>query len=149
MKKTVLLFAIIVISIGLNAQTFHGAKLKLNKKSIEAKAVATQLADKETAKLRVSGIVEDVCQAAGCWMKLTTENGKTMRVTFKDYGFFVPKDIAGKKITMEGVARKTETSVADLKHFAEDAGKKPEEIAKITKPEYAITFEADGVIIEN
>ena len=36
-----------------------------------------------------------------------------------------------------------------LKHYAEDAGKSQKEIDKITKPEYKISFIADGVIIKN
>jgi hypothetical protein len=34
-----------------------------------------------------------------------------------------------------------------LRHFAEDAGKSKEEIAKITKPEFEMGFEADGIIL--
>ena len=36
-------------------------------------------------------------------MKVETADGSLMRVTFKDYGFFVPMDIGGKEIVMEGV----------------------------------------------
>jgi hypothetical protein len=84
----------------------------------------------------------------GCWMKVRTTDGQTMRVTFRDYGFFVPKDIAGKQVVFEGTAQQSTTSVADLKHYAEDAGKSKEEIAKITQPEKAVTFVADGVIVK-
>ena len=51
-------------------------------------------------------------------------------------------------MVFEGVAQKTTTSVDHLKHYAADAGKSKAEIAKITKPEYSITFEAVGVIVE-
>ncbi len=71
-----------------------------------------------------------------------------VRVTFKDYGFFVPQDIAGKKAIIEGVLKKEITDVATLKHFAVDEGKTPEEIAAITKPEEKFVFVAHGVIIE-
>ena len=39
-------------------------------------------------------------------------------------------------------------SVADLKHYAEDAGKSPEEIAKITEPSIEFAFEANGVLLK-
>ena len=39
------------------------------------------------------------------------------------------------------------TSVAELKHYAEDANKPKEEIEKITQPEKKPAFEAEGVII--
>ena len=148
MKKVLISLFTITLTFTLSAQTFHGKKLDLNSKALPANALEAKMDGKLKLETRVTGIVEDVCQAAGCWMKITTAEGKSMRVTFKDYGFFVPKDIAGKTVTFEGIAKKTETSVAHLKHYAEDAGKSAAEIAKITKPEYAITFEADGVIVE-
>jgi hypothetical protein len=40
------------------------------------------------------------------------------------------------------------TSVAELQHYAEDAGKSKEEIAKITEPKLELTFVADGVIVK-
>jgi Domain of unknown function (DUF4920) len=140
--------AFLLLVFGGFCQSFHGKKIKKNKKTIEASQLAHKMADAKVLSARVSGLVEDVCQAKGCWMKVITENGQTIRVTFKDYAFFVPKDIAGKKVIFEGKACKSETSVAELKHYAQDAGKSAEEIAKITKSEYAITFEAEGVIIE-
>jgi len=97
---------------------------------------------------KVTGVVESVCKAAGCWMKVKTSDGQTMRVTFKDYGFFVPKDIAGKTVVFEGIAKVKITSVAMLKHYAEDGGKSKDEIAKITAPEKAIGFVATGVIVK-
>ncbi len=105
------------------------------------------LVGKDSVEMKVKAVVTDVCAKKGCWMKLAVNDSTDMRITFKDYGFFVPKDISGKEVIMEGVAKREVTSVADLKHFAEDGGKTPEEIAKITEPEEAITFEAVGVII--
>ncbi len=131
----------------MNGQSFHGKKLKPNMQAIEATLLSEKLGTKKSLTTRVTGIVEDVCQAKGCWMKITTENGHSMRVTFKDYAFFVPKDIAGKRVTFEGIASKKETSVAELKHYAQDAGEPEADIAKISKPEYELTFEASGVIV--
>ena len=71
-----------------------------------------------------------------------------MRVSFKDYGFFVPKDITGKTVVIEGTAKQSVTPVAELRHYAEDAGKSKDDIAKITEPEKALTFVADGVIVK-
>ena len=39
-------------------------------------------------------------------------------------------------------------SVAQLRHYAEDAGKSNEEVSKIIKPEITISFLADGVVID-
>jgi hypothetical protein len=98
---------------------------------------------------KVEGEIVEVCQKKGCWMTVKKDDGSVVRVTFKDYGFFVPKDAAGKWVVMEGIAFYDTLSVSTLQHYAEDAGKPAEEVAKITEPEYKITFEAEGVIIKN
>lgn len=68
-------------------------------------------------------------------------------VRFKDYGFFMPKDIAGQEIIVNGKAYVEEMSVEDQRHYAEDGGKTAEEIAAITEPKRTLAFEADGVLI--
>ncbi|WP_452222951.1 DUF4920 domain-containing protein [Lacinutrix chionoecetis] len=91
--------------------------------------------------------VNEVCQAKGCWMKLDLENGEEVMVKFKDYGFFMPKDIAGKEVILNGKAYVNEVPVDEQRHYAEDAGKSAEEIAKITEPKKTFSFEADGVLL--
>jgi len=97
---------------------------------------------------KVEGEIVEVCQSKGCWMKVRKSDGSEVRITFKDYGYFVPKDGAGKWAVLEGVAFYDTLSVETLRHYAEDAGKSADEIAAITKPEYKIAFEAAGVIIK-
>lgn len=109
--------------------------------------VDAKLGDSTKRDMKVTGEVVLVCQKKGCFMNLAMPNGETMFVNFKDYAFFMPKDLAGKKVVIDGFAERKETSVEDLKHFAEDAKKSPEEIAKITKPKKEIVFEAKGVVI--
>ncbi|ADB37115.1 DUF4920 domain-containing protein [Spirosoma linguale] len=149
--KTILLTSLLVaVSFGVFAQTensYHGKKITASG-ALPATELATKMADKKEMPAKVEGTVESVCKVKGCWMKVKTGDGQTMRVTFKDYGFFVPKDIVGKTVVVEGTAENTTTPVADLRHFAQDAGKSKEEIAKITEPEKALTFVADGVIVK-
>jgi hypothetical protein len=147
MKK--LLFGIMFLGASFMAksQSFHGEQIS-EQGAIPATELETKMATKEEMPAKVTGVVESVCKTAGCWMKVKTTDGKTMRVTFKDYGFFVPKDIAGKTVVFEGVAKVKTTSVSMLKHYAEDGGKSKEEIAKITEPEKAIGFVATGVIVK-
>ncbi|MDO5969931.1 DUF4920 domain-containing protein [Flavivirga aquimarina] len=92
--------------------------------------------------------VNSVCQAKGCWMTLNLEDGNEVMVKFKDYGFFVPKDITGKEVIVNGKAYVKEVSVDELKHYAEDADKSTEEIAAITQPKRTYSFEADGVLLK-
>jgi uncharacterized protein YqjF (DUF2071 family) len=80
-------------------------------------------------------------------MKLDVGNGEEMLVRFKRYAFFVPKDVAGKKVVLNGKAFAYQSSVAEQRHYAEDAGKSKKEVAGIKKPQKAVRFEADGVLI--
>jgi len=107
-----------------------------------------QLAGKDSLKIKLTGTIDEVCQKKGCWMNMKTNDGQIMKVRFKDYAFFVPKDAAGKKVYMEGYAYNDTVSVSELKHYAEDAGKTKAEIEQINKPEVTISFEANGVIIK-
>src|SRR5215216_2672944 len=54
----------------------------------------------------VEGRVRRACAKRGCWMELApSETGAGLRVTFKDYGFFVPVDSAGSTARVEGVVK--------------------------------------------
>lgn len=95
------------------------------------------------------GRVKEVCQVKGCWMTLQLNDGEETMVRFKDYAFFMPRDINGKNVIVEGLAFVEEMSVDDQKHYAKDAGASQEEIEKITKPKKTFGFEASGVEIRN
>jgi hypothetical protein len=116
--------------------------------AIPAEQLTEKMAGADTLRVKLSGKIEEVCQKKGCWMTMSLGGDKTMQVRFKDYGFFVPKDASGKNVIIEGLAFNDTTSVAELQHYAEDAGKPKEEIEKITTPELAISFEANGLIIK-
>jgi len=107
-----------------------------------------QFEGKDSLNIKLTANITDVCSKKGCWMKLDLENGKSMRVTFKDYGFFVPLDAAGKLAVIDGIAKIDTTDVATLRHYAEDANASQEEIDAITEPEINYSFEAVGVIIK-
>ena len=100
------------------------------------------------AEVTLTAYATEVCAKKGCWMVLELNEEKNMRVTFKDYGFFVPKDAAGKLVTVKGVAKMDTTDVATLQHYAQDANASQEEIDAITEAEYNYAFEAVGVIVK-
>jgi len=102
----------------------------------------------DSVDYKVTAKVKEVCQKKGCWMVLDLEDDKEVFVKFKDYGFFMPMNIAGKEVIINGKAFVSETPVEQLRHYAEDAGKSPEEIAAITEPEKRYSFLADGVLIK-
>jgi len=97
---------------------------------------------------KVMGEISEVCKSKGCWMTMELPDGNKMRVTFKDYGFFVPTKSSGYMAIVDGKASKTVTDVETLRHFAEDEGLSVEEINKINAPKEEYTFEAEGVLIQ-
>ena len=66
----------------------------------------------------VEGKVRRACTMKGCWMELApSESGAGVRVTFKDYGFFVPVDSAGSSARVEGLVKVAELSEERAKHY--------------------------------
>ncbi|CAM4410856.1 DUF4920 domain-containing protein [Zobellia roscoffensis] len=109
----------------------------------------SDLAVQDTLRTKFKAVVTDVCKVKGCWMKLQLGDGQEAMVRFKDYGFFMPSDITGKEVIVNGYAFVESMSVEDQKHYAKDGGETESEIAKITEPMKTYGFEADGVLIEN
>ncbi|NVJ27358.1 MULTISPECIES: DUF4920 domain-containing protein [Myxococcus] len=70
--------------------------------------------------VRLEGTVRKACEKKGCWMELATDpqaKGPGVRVTFKDYGFFVPLDSAGSQARVEGVVKVAELSEGHASHY--------------------------------
>ncbi len=94
---------------------------------------------------KVTGKVKEVCKAMGCWIRLEKADGTSLMVKSKDHGFFMPENLTGKNVVIEGTANVKEVSEEKRKHFAEDAGKSNAEIKKIKGSEKEIQFVARGV----
>lgn len=89
---------------GLELVTFE--KLLNAPKDFEGKTVALE------AKVRKA------CTKKGCWMELaSSDQSPGVRVTFKDYGFFVPLDSAGSTAKVEGLVKVAELSPEKAKHY--------------------------------
>ncbi len=124
---------------------------------VKAGAAPTTLADVMESpqdyvgkKVRVRGPITGVCQVKGCWMNLgkpDQDGNPPIFVKFKDYAFFVPKDASGREAVLEGQLSFQQETVAETKHYLEDAGKH-DEAKKITKGRKVLRFMADGVAIE-
>lgn len=112
----------------------------------EVVANSKKMAVGDTIPVKFSSKVEAVCQNKGCWMKVDV-GGELAMVRFKDYGFFMPKDIAGQEAIIKGVAFVEEESVETQRHYAEDAGKSAEEIAAITEPKKQLAVLSSGVLL--
>ena len=91
----------------------------------------------------VDGVISQACTRKGCWMELVPEAGKPgVRVTFKDYGFFIPLDAKGMAARAEGVTTIKTLSKKEADHLAEEG-------AKLTRNEDGtareVSFVASGV----
>lgn len=102
---------------------------------------------KEAKEIKVKAKCTGVCEVKGCWMTLDNGTEDGTMVHFKDYSFFVPRDIIGKTVIIEGTIQSDTTSIKELKHYAEDAGKTKAEIEKITEPKVELTIMATGVLV--
>ena len=123
-----------------NQTKFYGEKFNL--KNVD------NLLELSSTKVKVKGKILYTCPMKGCWMNMLVSND-TVLVRFKDYGFFVPKQgVDGSSAIVNGFLSIDTLSVAQLRHYAEDAGKKTEEIMKIKKPKITLSFLADGVAIQ-
>ena len=109
----------------------------------------TLVQDKDSVEAVVTAEIVESCQSKGCWMDVKLADNSTMKVTFRDYGFFLPiEDLKGRTVVFTGTAKREMISVDDQRHYAQDAGKTKEEIAAITAPTQELRFVADGVILK-
>lgn len=129
------------------SQQFFGEKITADG-ARPTDSLKSMMGTDSTLNCKLTGKIDAVCQKKGCWMELKNTDGSTMRVTFKDYGFFMPKDCAGKTAIVEGVAKIEVTSVADLQEYAKDDGESKVAIAAIKEPKSELVFEAKGVILQ-
>ena len=116
--------------------------------AIDVKLLSDKMKNEKELFVKIKGDVVAACQVKGCWMTADLGSGKSMRIRFKDYSFFVPKNSGGKKFCAQGIASWSETSVDELQHYAEDAGKSKAEIENITEPAKELVFLAEGVLLE-
>jgi hypothetical protein len=111
----------------------------ISPEEIKAKLVNDQFEGQVKAK------VVEVCKAEGCWIKVERKDGTSMMVRAKDHKFLMPENIVGKTVLIDGNATVKEVTEEMRKHYAEDAGKSKEEIAKIKGSEKDVQFAAKGV----
>ena len=95
----------------------------------------------------VEGQVRKACTRKGCWMELGGKQPGTpgCRVTFKDYGFFVPLDSAGSQARVQGTVEVDTLSASAVRHYEEEGAVFPGKRPDGTAPEVRIV--ASGVVL--
>lgn len=96
-----------------------GAGITLSKS--QALAEVAQHPERFTdGPILLHGRISDVCQKKGCWTVLT-QGDHHLRIRFKDYGFFLPKDSSGKQAWVEGLVQVELEDEGDAKHYASES----------------------------
>jgi len=107
----------------------------------------------EERPVTVKATIDEVCQTKGCWMTLKSGGDVPIRVRFTPSencaeGFYVPRNAAGREAVLVGTLKKTEIPEDWARHYAEDGGASPEEIAAIVGPQKTFELMATAVLIE-
>lgn len=105
----------------------------------ELVANSTEYQDKEVL---VDTRIAKVCQKKGCFF-IAQSGADSVRISFENYGFFIPTDSAGKQATLAGVFSRKPVSKEQSDHLAEDLGENPAEEA----PAFEYSIVAKGIRI--
>lgn len=98
-----------------------GAPLDADARPTSLGALLDSPDDYLDAAVRIEARISQVCQKKGCFM-IATSGKDAVRISFKDYAFFVPTDTGGKTVTLTGVLVERTLSEEKAAHFREDAG---------------------------
>jgi hypothetical protein len=139
MKKIVIAMAVAAASMaGVAAQTASPQKFGEGVSNKDAVAIGELYATPAKfvgKKIRVDGVVTDVCTDMGCWMAIASEQEPTMivRIKVEDGGPIIfPVSAKGKKVSAEGVFEKVKADDKEAMEAAADqkAGAKAETFGK-------------------
>ncbi len=104
-----------------------GAPLR-NAEPVALAAVLTEPGNFEGKSLVVEGDVRRACSKKGCWMELATssdESAPGCRVTFQDYGFFVPTNSAGSRAKVDGRVELSTVPKSRVDHLEAEGARFP------------------------
>lgn len=156
MKKILVILSVLILSEFANAQPpageanpgeWYGEKVTTDGAVPITDLVAKLGSSTEPVNTKIKAKIVEVCPNKGCWLKLELNDGQTAMVKMKDYGFFLPLAAKGKTVVIDGEVGMKSTSVAELRHYAEDAKKSKEEIAAITEPKNEVKVLAKGIVV--
>ena len=127
------------------ASSSHGEALPKGELTALAKVLSNPDAYANQSLL-VEGTVKSVCTKKGCWMEIAASKdakAASCRVTFKDYGFFVPLDSKGATAKLAGKITVKTLPKSHVDHLQGEGGT----VTGIQKDGSAreVTFVANGV----
>lgn len=133
MKQAIVLLFILCTSAALSAQTIslsepvakdassetYGQVLNTALKEVSISDLATDSARYINKPFQLKTRIAKVCQKKGCFF-IAQQNEHVFRVSFKDYGFFIPTDSSGKTVLLNGELIQKEISEEQAAHFSAD-----------------------------
>jgi hypothetical protein len=122
----------------------YGAPIA-GKNALSLPAAIALLRTKASSPVLIESKVDKICVVKGCWLGLVDAKND-VRVTFKDYAFFVPASLIGKTVIVEGVLEKVTMTLEETKHYVKDAGGDP---ATVTQPRVEYRIVASGVEVKS
>jgi len=145
MKKLLPLFLLLATTAFADDVITRGAAVSKDTKAVPLATVLEHPESYTKETVVVEGVIAASCTRQGCWMQLAPsaeDAAQSVRVTFKDYGFFIPLQAKGMKARAEGVAVVKTLTKADADHLEEEG-------AKLTRKEdgtaLEVSFIANGV----
>lgn len=127
----------------------YGASFSQQKVMSVARVPVLMKDKQKLENFQMEGYIAEVCQEEGCWMIMRSDNHTTdnILVKMKDHAFVMPKDIAGKRAIVQGTVVKKTQTVAEQKHYLEDAHASAEALAKVTAPKEIFEMQVTGVVL--
>ena len=114
--------------------------------AVKATDLQQKMLGLRTINLTISGKVEDVCKAEGCWMKLDLGEEKRLLVRMKNRSFSVDDEVQGKYAFVKGTVHYDTISVENLQKHAKEDGESDSVVSALTVSEINLVMEALGVM---
>lgn len=97
----------------------YGAALTDDQPATQLDALLTSPDEYAGKTVLVEGLVRRSCSRKGCWLEIANDASESpaCRVTFKDYGFFVPLDSAGALARVQGTVEITQVKRTHVEHL--------------------------------
>lgn len=130
-----LLLTLALLAAPSDSVVLRGAPIRADRPAVPVSTVLASPAQYEKASVVIEGVIVKNCTAKGCWMRVASAKGQTaIRVTFKDYGFFIPVNAEGMKVRADGMLETKRHSKKEAEHLAEEGA--------------GIVLQADGTALE-
>lgn len=100
------------------SETF-GTKLDTSLPQLSMAKLATDSGSHLDKPFQTKARIAKVCQKKGCFF-IAQQEQHILRVSFRDYGFFIPTDSSGKTVILAGELVKKDLSPEQAAHFKSD-----------------------------